>query len=323
MDKINELKYIHQLSLPKLKRVPSGYMCSCVKCKEGKSPWKTRMYILTEKKSYITVFCQNCGYDTNFRTFVKDFFPYIFEEYKRDERELLLANLKNGTLNRKDVKTSSDLNNDLDLKYVFKLSQKYFKPAKHHPLAVEFCKKRHIEDRIDEFFYNVHPNHTLSGMVIFPFYVGDDHFLYGFQGRHTSVKKFHTHSKNESMKVYNFYRVNFDEPVYIFESIIDSLMIPNSIAMLGVSLSEPVLNSMRSPIFVLDNDKRGIQTAIKYASENKKIFIYPDNFKYKDFNAAVCDGVNRSELKDMIKENTYQGFAATVRLQMVMSKSKF
>ena len=311
------------LGLNNLKRIPSGYMCSCPICREGKSPWRTRLYILTEKKSFITVYCHNCGYDTNLKMFIKDTNPYLFEEYKKEEREQLLTDLKNGTVQCKEVKIKNELNNDLNLKYTFTLSNKYFKKATENLKAIEFCKRRKIEEHIDKFYYNVNPNHILSGMIIFPFYFNDGKTLYGFQGRHTENKVFHTHSKNEALKIYNFYNVNYEEPVYIFEAIIDSLMMENSMAMLGVSLSEAVLNRIRKPVYILDNDKRGLQTALQYAKEDKTVFIYPNSFKYKDFNEAVCKGMKKSELKQMVRENTHQGFSAVVKLNLILSGRKF
>lgn len=323
MNKYNDLKYITQLPLRNLKKIPVGYVCSCYKCNEGRSPWKTRMFFLTQKKDFTVVYCQNCGYDTNFKTFLKDNFPATYEDYLKEERSELLNDLKNGTLVIKEKKIQNIINSDLELKYVFRMNKDYFKKAKYYPAAVEFCKRRHITDHIDDLYYNIHPDHALSGMVVFPFYLEDKYHLYGLQGRHTEFKKFHTHSKNESMKIYNFYHVDFELPVYIFEAIIDSLTFDNSLAMLGVSLSDAVLSKMRNPIYILDNDKRGIETALKYAGENKNIFVYPKSFKYKDFNAAICDGVKKSELKQMVTENTFKGFAATVKLNMLKSGRKF
>jgi hypothetical protein len=322
MEKYNEIKYIPMLGLPKLKQISSGYVCSCPICHEGRSPWKTRLFILTQNKSFITVFCQNCGYDTNLKSFIKQINPYLFEDYKKEERIELLADLRNGTLQKKAKEIDNGVCKELDFKYIFNLNKTYFKPAREYSACFDFCKKRNIIEHIDRFYYNIHPNHVLSGMIIFPFQTGDES-LYGFQGRHTTTKKFHTHSKNDSAKIFNLFNVELDDPVYIFESIIDSLMLENSIAMLGVTISEAVSNKIKDQIFILDNDKRGIDTSIKYAEENKKIFIYPNSFKYKDFNEAVCAGMPKKELKDMVDSNIFEGFQAVVKLKLIKRSRKF
>lgn len=321
MEKQNELKYISQLGLNNMKRIFSGYMCSCPVCKEGSSPWKTRLYILTEKKSFITVYCHNCGLDTNLKTFIQKVNPYIYSDYLNEERAEQVQNLKNGTLVKKQS-YKSDFSNEINLQYVFELNNKYFKSAKQFKQAVDFCKKRHIEEHIDTLYYNVHPNHTLSGMLIFPFIMADSEMIYGFQGRHTEHKRFHTHSKNESLKVYNIYNVNIDEPVYVFESIIDSMMMDNSIAMLGTTLSKAITDKMKKPIYVCDNDFTGMKKCLQYLEEGKKCFIFPDNFRYKDFNEAVMDGINKSTLPKLILENVYQGLNGISKIKLNLTKRK-
>jgi hypothetical protein len=320
MEKYKELAYIPRLSILKLKRIQAGYMGSCPICKEGSHPWKTRFYILTENKSHITVFCQRCSYNTNLRTFIKDTHPYLFEEYLAEEKKEFLANLKEGTLIHKEQR-QSEINNIINLQYTFKFGQ-YFKPAAKYREAVEFCQKRHISEHIDKFYYNIHPSKIMGGMLIFPFLLEDQETLYGFQGRHTKVKTFFTHSKNEFMKVYNLYNVNLSETVYIFESIIDSLMVPNSIAMLGTTLSKPILDMIKHKVFIPDNDNVGKQRTLQYLKEGYRCFIFPDNYKYKDFNEAVCDGVKKSDLILLIKCNTFEGLLGETKIKFQMMRKK-
>ena len=92
-----------------------------------------------------------------------------------------------------------NININTPLQYQFQLNEKYFKPAAHYRKAVEFCKKRKIEDHIDKFYYNIHPKSALSDMIIFPFTMEDKITLYGLQGRHPEYKRFMTFSKNESL----------------------------------------------------------------------------------------------------------------------------
>jgi len=321
MQKYKELQYIHRLGLPKLKRVQPGYMCSCIKCREGSSPWKTRMYFLTENKEYITVFCQHCGYNTNLRMFLKEFFPFIYEEYVKEELNDKMEGLKNGTLIIKEPKKSK-INTCVELKYKFNLNQKYFKPANKYRASVDFCKKRHISEHIDKFYYNIHPTHIMSGMVVFPFLLEDQETLYGLQGRHTEKKLFHTISKNEAMKIYNIFNVNFDKPVYCFESIIDSLMVENAIAMLGTTLSPAISDMIQHKVMITDNDRVGRERTLRYLQEGHECFIFPSNFKYKDFNEAVCDGFKKSDLPKLIENNTFIKEAGIARIKFQLMGKK-
>lgn len=313
MDKIHELPYIHRLGLKNLKPFNKGYMCSCLKC--GNTTNKRKMYILTEGKSFITVFCQRCGYDTNLRTFIKDFNPILLQEYDEEDKRLKLDNLKNGTLFKKEPKKVV-INTDIQLQYKFTLSDRYFKPAREYSKAIDFCERRQITDYIDRFYYCVHPDNIMSGMLIFPFLLNDQETLYGFQGRHTDQKLFYTHSRNESVKCYNIFNVNPKETVYIFESIIDSLMIPNAVAMLGTSLSTQVENLIPKRVYVFDNDKVGLTRTIEYLEKGEKCVVLPTTLKFKDFNEAVCKkGFKKSDLLTIVKDNTFSGLAGIAKVK--------
>lgn len=320
MNKIKELEYIPQIGLQNLRRFQKGFVCTCPNC-GTKTPWKRKLYILVEGKQFITVFCQKCGLDTNLKNFIRMQNSLLYESYLAEERKELISDLKNGTLFRKESNLSQ-VNNVIDLKYKFNLNTKYFKPAKYHKESVEFCKERHITEHIDKFYYNVHPDHLLSGMLIFPFLLDDQSTLYGFQGRHCKEKKFNTFSTNESMKVYNIYNVDFDQTVFIFESIIDSLMINNAIAMLGTSISEPVMNLIKKRVFVFDNDRTGKKRAIQMLESGEKCLVYPDSFKYKDLNEAVKKGVSKSSLPSLINENIYEGIKGITKINFQLMKMK-
>lgn len=321
MQKYNELTYINRIGLQNLKPVQGGFMCTCPRC--GAGTHKKKLYILTENKSFITVYCQKGCYNTNLKTFIKDINPTLFEEYVNEEKKELLQDLKDGTLFQKEKK-KSEINTIIDLHYKFKLNPKYFKPARQYRQAVEFCKRRNIENHIDKLYYNIHPKHILSGMVIFPFLLEDQETLYGFQGRSADpkIKLFNTFTKNESMKVYNLYNVDLCDTVYIFESIIDSLMVENSIAMLGTTLSAGVANMIKHKVYITDNDPVGKKRALQYLQQGEKCFIFPSTFPYKDFNEAVCAGYRKENLMRLIKENTFQGLLGVTKIKFQLMGKK-
>lgn len=124
------------------------------------------------------------------------------------------------------------------------------------------------------------------------------------------------------MKVYNLFNVNLDEKVYIFESIIDSLMVSNAIAMLGTTLSEQVKNMIKYKVYVNDNDREGRKRTLQYLNDGHSCFIFPKSFKYKDFNEAVCDGFRKEDLPRLIKENTFKGMEGIVKIQFQMMGKK-
>jgi len=58
---------------------------------------------------------------------------------------------------------------------------------------------------------------------------------------------------------------------------------------------------------------RGMNNAIK---NNYKIVIWPDNFRYKDINDAIIDGISISEINDIIDNNTFYGIEAQLKFNL-------
>jgi DNA primase len=110
--------------------------------------------------------------------------------------------------------------------------------------------------------------------------------------------------KENYPKIWNLFNVDNTKPVYIFEGFFDSIVIDNSIALNGADIPSKYMSLIQTPIFVFDNDKTGYMKARKYAEQGYQIFIYPENFKYKDFNEFYCkEKLDRKEISDFIKQN--------------------
>lgn len=314
LQKYDELKYIYQMSLRNFIQTQDGFRCSCPRCNEGNSPNKRRCNILTQKYQWIQISCFNCGMSTNLRTFTQEFFPLLFQDYLREEKEEFIKNLKEGTLQQKEKKIETSLEH-LDIKYKFRFNTDYFKPAKNFKKAIDFCKKRKIIDRIDELWYNVNKKSVHNGMIIFPFCLDDDRF-YGFMGRHTEQKTFNVFSKNDSFKSYNVFQVDQKRPIIVTESIIDSMNIENSIAMVGADLTTGVKQFFEGSELIIapDNDKTGLRKSVKYCEDKYKVFVWPDEIKTKDFNDLSVSGWSNEKVKKLILDNSYKGMELKTRL---------
>jgi hypothetical protein len=324
LDKYLEMEFIHQVPLRNFISTEAGFRCSCPVCNEGSHPNKRRCNILTKKYEWIQVTCFNCGLSTNFKEFLRQVSPTIFEDYEKKEKAEWLKNLREGKLNKKLQDGRTVINTNTPLQYQFELNEKYFRPAKNFEKAVEFCKKRKIIDYIDDFYYNINKKGDNGGMLIFPFYMEDHKTLYGFQGRHTEEKRFNTHSKNESFKVYNIFGVTKDKPVIAVESLIDSLNIDNSISMLGSDLSAKCQYTLRDYelIYAFDSDDTGLKKAVKYGDAGNKVFVWPAMGKIKDFNDLAKLGWTKEEITEFIKRYSYKGLELKARLTFESMKKR-
>ena len=325
MEAHNEIEFIYQLGLRNFHRHAKGFNFSCNQCNDRKK----RAYILVDNgtKGYSTVYCHNCGLSTTVGRFIEMTSPAVYEEYRAAERKEYIENLKQGKIAQKKENAVKTINSMVDVTHnlkLFKFNEKYFHPASSNKDCIAYAKRRKIPDEIfKNLLYNDHPDAPWSNMLIFPFRKGE--FVYGFQGRTIDgMKRFHTFSKNESFKIYNIFNVDLAKPVYIFEAIIDSFYKKNSVAMCGADLSEQVQKMIEQPVYVFDFDKTGVDKAIKYASAGKKVFVCPQELRqFKDFNAAICAGVQPDTLERSVLENTFSGLSAVTRLKFIKKTRKW
>jgi len=322
LPRYEEIKYIRMLGLERLKPHPGGFYARCPICGDSqKSKTKTRLSIMTDRQDVIVISCFNCGFSPmSLKKFISVVNPGLYQDYLQEEKKYRIESAKEGNFFRKPQVIRNTFVPRSDGEFRFKLNEKYFIKASSSEEAVRYCHKRRIEDRIDSLYYNVNTKSPLGGMLIFPFYDGDE--LYGFQGRSIKDKRFHTHSPNESLKAWNIFGVDDSKDVLVFEAIIDAMMFENSIAMAGSELSLRVREMFKRKVFCFDNDQTGFKKALKYAENGERILIYPDAFKWKDPNEAVQAGVAKRDLYELVNRNIYEGISAIGRLKIKMLTKK-
>ena len=308
MEKYNELQFLYQVSIPGIEKDKSGYRMPCPYCKEGSSfGRKKRGHLLSEGNKYpcIWFFCQNCSVSLSFRQFIRDHQYSLYEEYVIYERKEKLEELKSG------IKTIIKTEDRRKLKFI--PLKKEFIPLIESQEGLAYCVKRKIPKTVlDKMFFN--PKHKT---IIFPLYFGEK--IYGWQERSISKKYFHTHTE-ENYKIYNFFNIDNKKPVFIFESIIDSLFVKNSISSLGSDINSTIIRKIDDPIFCYDNDETGWRKTLKYIQAGYKGVIWPKNLKIKDVNQGIVENVfNRKKLMEIIENNVYEGFKGDVMLKMKLA----
>lgn len=328
LDPFDEIQFIHELSLRNFHQRSAGFNFSCPLCNEGKSPHKTRAWILLadSKHDHNTFMCHNhLPEGMSVRKFISLVDPRVFEKYKEYEKNKFIDDLKAGkSLKQKRQGSINNYSQQLTEKpqYIFNLNPKTFIPCEIVPAAVEYCKKRKIPDaQIKKLYYCPRSDLSYGKMIIFPLYFNDTE-VFGFQGRSIKEKRFHNFMTNDSYKVYNLFNVDRTSNVYVFESIIDSYVMPNSIAMLGADLSKPVKALLKKPVFVFDNDRTGEEKTLKYLQNGEKCFIWPNALNSKDFGELAEMGIPNESLRSLIKSRIFSGLKGEVEIKIKLSKSK-
>jgi hypothetical protein len=112
-------------------------------------------------------------------------------------------------------------------------------------------------------------------------------------------------------------RVDLNSTVYVTEGPIDSMFLPNAVAILGMNHElNPCVNN---PVFVLDNEPRNREVIKQYEKLIKndyRVCIWPDNITQKDVNDMIRSGMSRREVLETINKNIYSGLSAELRLSV-------
>lgn len=194
-----------------------------------------------------------------------------------------------------------------------------------HP-GFQFIRDRRIPLCYRDLFYYTENLGTLvnsygynfkdsQAKVIIPFF-DENEKLFALQARaldNTLPKYITILLEKDKGKIFGLERWNKDETTYLVEGPIDSLFLPNALAMAGSDISENKYSNS-DMIVCLDNEQRNAEIISKYSKfidRGFKIVIWPDNLRSKDINDMILENLNPLQI---IKENTHQGLAAKIKL---------
>lgn len=103
--------------------------------------------------------------------------------------------------------------------------------------------------------------------------------------------------------IFNIMNINMSSMITIMEGPIDSLGIPNSIALQGASKSlNGFFDNMDNVRFLFDNDKTGKEMSIRKLKEHKQIFLWSSYLKMKNINNKIKD-INDLQKKGLLDVN--------------------
>lgn len=117
---------------------------------------------------------------------------------------------------------------------------------------------------------------------------------------------------------YGMERLDKDGDVFVFEGPLDSLFVPNSVAMIGINdgsnIPKPLLG--RKLIFAIDNEPRNHTVVLqikKHIDLGHDVVIWDSSIRAKDVNDMVMDGMDVSNIITMMKKGTCRGAEAMLR----------
>jgi transcription elongation factor Elf1 len=304
---------------------------SCPVCGDSKTnKSKARGYIY-KVKTGLFVKCHKCGYSTNLGNLVKYLDPVMYQEY-------VLENYKESGAPRSHHKDTS-----IAIPAIIKtpeLTVSILDPIKRldslpldHP-AVKYVLKRKIPSRFLSLLYyaprfKAYVNWVVPGKfrdlqdehprLIIP-YFNRHGKCFAFQGRAFGKEdpKYYTIKVDDTEeKVFGLDRVNFAKRIFITEGPLDSLFIPNAIAVSGSSFTTPTIESLKTNCTVIyDNEPRSkeLTNLIKKTIDaGFSVCMWPEVIVEKDINEMILAGRTSEEILEIIKQNTYTGVEAQLR----------
>lgn len=311
---------------------PYNWNFSCPVCGDSATnKTKARGYILNFKGG-LTYKCHNCGLSCNFGNLLKRvdsrlYDEYVLERYKEnaskytDHKDVgailpqetakvvewedeVLSTIKR--LDRLDV-------NHPAVQYVAKrkIPEKFWNKLYFAPRFKTFVNS--VEPKFQEPIVDEHPRFVIP-------YFNKHGKCFAFQGRAYGDEqpKYYTIKVGEDVeKIYGLDRVDYSKRIYVVEGPIDSLFLPNAIAVSGASFDTPTIRQLlTNATIVMDNEPRNkdiVKQLDKYIKLGYNVVMYPDHVQEKDINDMILAGRTQQEILDLINTNTFSGMSAQLR----------
>lgn len=339
-----ERKFISYISstLDKFKWITPNQVANfrCNICGDSESSTnKARGYIYAIGVSDMFCYkCQNCGASMSFKKYIKQYFPHYSKELRLDEFQF--SRSSNSAVSKpvavKDVgsiinKTKVRL--EACNKLLTCLSDL---PSDH--LAVKYCTSRQLpESMMSSLYYTPDYKAWINQYVpnddrrypsdarLVMLMKDKDGTIFGAQGRtlSNSSNRYITVKFDESRpKVFGLDAIDISLPIFVLEGIIDSLFIPNAIAICGGDVSQSIratgVTDFSKFIVALDNEPRSIDTVRRMESAISlgcNICFWDVDSSLKDVNDMIKSGMKRSDVLRSIERNIFKGHKALAKLK--------
>ena len=200
-----------------------------------------------------------------------------------------------------------------------------------------FIKDRKIPDSVHERLYVIYDEKKLERVA--PAYKGrihgnDSRLLLPFCDRNGKLVGLAARATNPAATLrYLAFKIDDDapmifgldhlkrnsrEPIYVVEGPIDSLFLPNAIAVGGADFGKLDQEVRKDKcVIVFDNEPRNpeiVKRMKKIIAAEYKICIWPETIQEKDINDMILAGMDSVEITNVINKNTFSGLQATASL---------
>jgi transcription elongation factor Elf1 len=305
------------------------YNFRCPFCGDSqKKKNKARGY-LYQKKTDLYFHCHNCGQSNTFSNFLKQLDGEMFKEYQLERYKEGLTGKGTNTPNPETKHEKPIFYSKIDLPKISDLEDTHFAKVYmvNRMISPSFLSRLYFAEDFKGFTYKVtnrqYDLNENEARIIIPFF-DENKNLIAFQGRaftNTKLRYITIKVDENAPKIFGLDTIDIKKQFYIVEGPIDSMFLPNCIAMAGSDISAKSLgkiaNAMQDGMgtMVFDNEPRNIEIIKRMErviDYGWKVCIWPEYIKHKDLNDMVLNGM--TEISEIINKFTYQGLLAKTQL---------
>jgi len=333
-----DVKYLNEISsrLPLFKKKGEYlYNCRCIICGDSQTKKNKARGYFYRGGNDLFYKCHNCDVSQHFGTYLKNLDPGVYREYA-------LERYSNGENGRAHSAVE------------FKFEQPTFEPTIEQPTILDtlldrvnalpanhevitFLESRLIpKDQYSKLYFiddikKIETFHTRylntiqthEPRLVIPFRNAQGTLVgLSCRGLRKETLRYITVRINETDPlVFGIENIDATKPVFAVEGPLDSLFLPNAIAVGGTGFNKlDKLNiSPNNLTVIIDNQPRNVEVCKVYnklIKEGYKIFIWPDYIRSKDINEFVIrvyKQLDQNKLVGIINDNTYQGLTAQLK----------
>jgi len=302
--------------------------CRCPICGDSQKHKNKARGFFFQKGNDFFYKCHNCNFSSNLYNFLEQVSPNHCKEYAIQR----WINGENGKSNyKKPVIKFEKPNFETKTKLIDCVSIDSL-PENH--ICKEYVKSRQLpKSSFSNLFYTedfssvaktIDPSKVdllKEKRLVIPIYDENDNLI-GVQGRYlgNNLKaiRYITIKRKNIEKLWFGLNTIKNEPIFVVEGPLDSLFLPNCVAMLGLdgSVILPQIMQNKEIIFVIDNEPRNknVVNTINQLIQNKfNVVIWPNKIKEKDINDMILSGKTTKQIIEIIKQNTYNGLQAQLK----------
>lgn len=345
-----DIKYLNLLSsrLQHFKQIDKDtYCCRCTVCGDSKKDVsKTRMYFFI-KNNTLRVYCHNCGYSSTFLNYLKYTDQTLYKQYlfdvlqdKKIEHEIEQQRAQTTILNTlrasKTIATSENIVDD-----VLNGATRIDLLPDDHPCKQYVVSRLIPRDKIPLLYYVDDFKTFVNQIIPGKFKVGKTYFCdkeprliipyfnnHGkcvmFQGRaldsDNPIRYFTIKIDEDAPLVYGLDRVNYSKQIYCTEGPLDSLFLPNCLAVSGSSYHDSIVEQLKTNIIIVpDNERRNANVTKQIGSmieRGYKVCLWPEGLNFKDINEAIQKGWTSDQLVDIINNHVVQGLSGIIKFKL-------